>query len=770
MEHPLQNGNLSVKHHGNALGKKATKPLKSFKTSILLTVALAIFGWANALAQNTNPPIDRAALETMIANGEDVTQVNTSQITDMSELFQNNGTFNQNISSWDVSNVTGMQRMFQNAEAFNQNLSGWDVSSVTTMNAMFNGAIAFNRDLSSWEVDNVTDMWGMFNDATAFNGDLSSWDVSNVTTMQAMFFNATAFNGDLSGWEVGNVTTMWNMFFKAEAFNQDISSWEVDKVTIMRAMFDSALVFDQNLSEWDVSKVTNMNSMFRDATAFNQDLSGWNTCMVSSSISFSSGATAWTMPMPDFTPCSEITGATGWRLLSLPKTEGTVADIADDTAVQGISGALNPGAAPNFVIYDDTGDWESPVDISTPWGDGYGFALYFYDNTNEGSTELPLTLDATVAEPSSDVTVALNATVPVSGSYFTLAGNPFASGFDASSITSTGSGIQDNVHFWDNAMGSYSAQDRTMPYIVSPWQGFWVEVLASNTGPTTGITLPTSGKTDAGATGTFFSKQAANRGDIAFALSSETTYDEALRLSFRETATLDFDVHDASKLTPLLSEYATMAFKSNGVLKSVESLPWQLTEAITVPMEEILVGVSGGFTLAWEGLESVPAAWALTFHDYETGTNLDMRSVSEYTFDAVAPVVKVNPLSILTGPVAAVQKSKTADTRFAITVTPNMASVNTEGEDRASVFALEQNYPNPFNPSTVINYSVANSGKVSLSVYNLLGQKVAQLVNGTKAAGNYNVTWNATAATSGVYYYRLETGGQVLAQKMMLIK
>ena len=310
----------------------------------------------------------------------------------------------------------------------------------------------------------------------------------------------------------------------------------------------------------------------------------------------------------------------------------------------------------------------------------------------------------------------------------------------------------------------------TTPYIVSPWQGFWVEVFGGNTDPTTAITLPTSGKTSSDTTGAFFSKEATNRGDIAFTLSSETTYDEAARLSFREAATLGHDVHDASKLTPLLSKYATIAFKSNGMLKSTESLPWELAEEITVPMEETLVGLSGSFTLAWEGLESIPADWTFTFHDYETGINQDMRSVSEYTFTAVAPATaaKINPLSTLTGPAAVVQKPKTAGTRFAITITPHTA--NTQEGDKANVFALEQNYPNPFNPSTVINYSVANRGKVSLIVYNLLGQKVAQLVNEIKAAGSYNVTWNAAAAASGMYYYRLEAGGQTLIRKMMLIK
>ena len=161
----------------------------------------------------------------------------------------------------------------------------------------------------------------------------------------------------------------------------------------------------------------------------------------------------------------------------------------------------------------------------------------------------------------------------------------------------------------------------------------------------------------------------------------------------------------------------------------------------------------------------------LTFHDYDMGINLDMRSVSEYTFDAAAPVAaQANPLSILAGPAAAVQKSKTTGARFAVTVTPNVASIDTEGEDKANVFALGQNYPNPFNPSTVINYSVANRGKVSLSVYNLLGQKVAQLVNEVRTQGRHTVQWDATAHSSGVYFYQLSVADNVLTKKMLLIK
>jgi hypothetical protein len=148
-----------------------------------------------------------------------------------------------------------------------------------------------------------------------------------------------------------------------------------------------------------------------------------------------------------------------------------------------------------------------------------------------------------------------------------------------------------------------------------------------------------------------------------------------------------------------------------------------------------------------------------------------MRSESIYVFDATGSSnQKVNPLSILKGPAAIQQKSKSAGTRFGITITPNTTSVNNEEEGKVEGFALSQNYPNPFNPTTTINYSVENAGPVTISIYNLMGQKVAELVNESKAAGSYNVIWNAANAASGMYYYRLEASGQTMTRKMTLIK
>ena len=155
---------------------------------------------------------------------------NVSAITDMSELFRNNDTFNEDISNWDTSNVTNMENMFFGAEIFNMNIGNWDTSKVTDMRFMFNTAISFNQGISSWDTSNVTNMQHMFDTATTFNQDIGGWDTSNVTNMISMFDNATSFNKYIGGWDTSIVNRMGSMFQGATSFNQDISNWCVINV------------------------------------------------------------------------------------------------------------------------------------------------------------------------------------------------------------------------------------------------------------------------------------------------------------------------------------------------------------------------------------------------------------------------------------------------------------------------------------------------------------------------------------------------------------
>ncbi|MBW7888073.1 MAG: T9SS type A sorting domain-containing protein [Bacteroidetes bacterium] len=103
------------------------------------------------------------------------------------------------------------------------------------------------------------------------------------------------------------------------------------------------------------------------------------------------------------------------------------------------------------------------------------------------------------------------------------------------------------------------------------------------------------------------------------------------------------------------------------------------------------------------------------------------------------------------------------------------APKNNADENVPNKFLLEQNFPNPFNPTTIIRYGIfgnKNGDKVSvtLKVYDFLGREIQTLVNANQTAGTYEITFDASKITAGIYFYRLQAGTLVSVKKMMLIK
>ncbi len=84
--------------------------------------------------------------------------------------------------------------------------------------------------------------------------------------------------------------------------------------------------------------------------------------------------------------------------------------------------------------------------------------------------------------------------------------------------------------------------------------------------------------------------------------------------------------------------------------------------------------------------------------------------------------------------------------------------------------SLEQNYPNPFNPATKFRYSISHAGNVTLRVFDILGREVVTLVNGERSAGEYTVHWDASAMSSGVYFYTMRMDNFVETKKMLLLR
>ena len=107
------------------------------------------------------------------------------------------------------------------------------------------------------------------------------------------------------------------------------------------------------------------------------------------------------------------------------------------------------------------------------------------------------------------------------------------------------------------------------------------------------------------------------------------------------------------------------------------------------------------------------------------------------------------------------------------TVNFTVASTITSIEDKTEIpdeYELSQNYPNPFNPSTIIRFSMPEAANVVLTVYNVLGQEIASLINQTMDAGHHEVQFDASNLNSGMYIYKLQAGNFVSIKKMMLAK
>ncbi|MEW4925009.1 BspA family leucine-rich repeat surface protein [Algibacter sp. 2305UL17-15] len=286
----------------------------------------ANFSQAIETCLSTNP-VDGLCFESEYG-GMDFWEV--SNVTNMSNAFENKANFNADISGWDVSNVTEMIGMFSDSQ-FNQNIGGWDVSNVTDMSSMFQGVtlstvnyafllngwasletlqpdVNFNGgsskycngesgrnvlinthgwtitdgDLDCSSLTPLTDanineavaLW-VSDQATAeaTYGHISNWDTSNITNMFGLFAGLD-FNLPIGNWDVSNVTTM-SWMFESSTFNQDIGNWDVSSVTNMSTMFENSN-FNQPIGNWNVSNVTDMSSMFYGAFDFNQPIGDWD--------------------------------------------------------------------------------------------------------------------------------------------------------------------------------------------------------------------------------------------------------------------------------------------------------------------------------------------------------------------------------------------------------------------------------------------------------------------------------------------------------------
>lgn len=484
-----------------------------------------------------------------------------------------------------------------------------------------------------------------------------------------------------------------------------------------------------------------------------------------------------------------LTGVAGWRMLSAPAGGLTMDSLAERNHLQGVPG-YSPTAAANLYAGYSGSAYTTPTAADAELAPGLGLIWYLYDAGDFPSTPpdafqaLPFTLryaGPAAASFSPGGSIGLDAaTLPLhtNGTLFNLVGNPFATSLDVTQLTPLGGAFGSSVvQVWDPGpaagTGSYLLST-TQGDRVAGWQGFFLEN-ASATAAEVPAAARTTGATIVTRDGPSLEAEAEAarpaRHVVPFTLDGALAdgtplLDRAIVLVTDPAALPGWDLLDATKLTPLASAYATLAFTGmrdgGAVLKAQASYPIT-EEGFVVPLALDLAGGDAALTLRWDPA-TLPGDVPVTMRDVLTGEEIDLRTASSYAFTAAATQAARAPLTPGTA-----LGHEAAQERFLLAV-GQVLPVASRGGAGVEVLALDAPTPNPFQQRTLVRYALPETAEVRVAVYDVLGRQVAVLAEGEKAPGRYEATLDASDLASGVYVIRLVTGETALVRRVTVVR
>ncbi|MDZ7715672.1 MAG: invasin domain 3-containing protein [Balneolaceae bacterium] len=482
----------------------------------------------------------------------------------------------------------------------------------------------------------------------------------------------------------------------------------------------------------------------------------------------------------------------GWYALSSP-VASTYNDLLDSIVTQGYPGAFydssvspNDTLQPSVLYYNETIEgtdnqrYRTINDASDPIVEARGHFVFVFGDVQDDSrytNATPSTLEVGGNEfTGSGSEVNFNVTYTAAADTgWNLVGNPYGATIDWDDSSNwTKTNMDNTIYVWDHTAnggnGDYLVWNGFTGSLgnglIAPFQAFWVK--ASSANPDLRVTE------DAKTTGGIFRKQASTRKQdqnpvIELQLDAKNLETSAF-ISFSEGASRWKDRQDAYRLTPFTDTFLEF-FSSfdDGTQLTINNLPRKFGQTIEVPLfvggSEGNQSITGNYTISWPNLDQVPSEWEIILIDQRTNEEIDIRRESFYSFDVRAKKNGGNNNAKVKGQYTVASKSNTDNARFTLRINPGA-----DAGQIPSTFSLGNNYPNPFNPTTTIPFDLPLQSKVTISVYNIIGQKVATIADRTFEAGSHTVKWSPNALASGVYLFILQTDQKRFTQKMTFIK
>ena len=194
---------------------------------------------------STNDLTDTFRTGYSIDNIGDLSQWNPSShgATNMSRMFEDCISFNQDIGSWDMTTVTNISYMLSGCRSFNQDISSWNLQGVSSLKGLLRGTLNFRQDISTLNISTIISLERLFQASIIDDSiGISEWDISGVRILRELFYGSEIIgdNINIENWDTGNVTDMFAIFLNCKNFNMNLANWNIENCTNFKLFTDGA--------------------------------------------------------------------------------------------------------------------------------------------------------------------------------------------------------------------------------------------------------------------------------------------------------------------------------------------------------------------------------------------------------------------------------------------------------------------------------------------------------------------------------------------------